>query len=91
MMQMLQPTVAPADAVPIPTSLHTPHTHYDTDFPELTSKLEKFSLGAQDSNTAALFWNVPTSVYMERDTRPLSDARGSHLRSEQWFVKLGQC
>jgi len=39
----------------INTSLHTPHTHYDTDFPELTSKLEKFSLGAQDSNTAALF------------------------------------
>jgi len=39
----------------INTSLHTPHTHYDTDFPELTSKLEKFSLGAQDSNTNALF------------------------------------
>jgi len=35
----------------INTSLHT---HYDTDFPELTSKLEKFSLGGQD-NTAALF------------------------------------
>jgi len=38
----------------INTSLHT-HTHYDTDFPELTSKLEKFSLGAPDSNTPALF------------------------------------
>jgi len=38
----------------INTSLHT-HTHYDTDFPELTSKLEKFSLGAPDTNTAALF------------------------------------
>jgi hypothetical protein len=35
----------------INTSLHT---HYDTDFPELTSKLEKFSLGGPD-NTAALF------------------------------------
>ena len=36
----------------INTSLHT---HYDIDFPELSSKLEKFSLGAPDNNTAALF------------------------------------
>ena len=36
----------------INTSLHT---HYDTDFPELTSKLEKFSLGGQNINPAALF------------------------------------
>ena len=73
----------------INTSLHTPHTHYDTDFPELTSKLEKFSLGAQDSNTNALFWNVPTSFDIW-NSRPLSDARASYW-SEQWFVKLVQC
>ena len=34
----------------INTSLHT---HYDTDFPELSSKLEKFTIGG--TNSQALF------------------------------------
>ena len=28
---------------------------YDTDFPELTSKFEKFSIGSTNNNAAALF------------------------------------
>ena len=31
------------------------HGHYDTDFPELTSKFEKFSIGSSNHNAAALF------------------------------------
>ena len=31
------------------------HGQYDTDFPELTSKFEKFSLGPSSNNNAALF------------------------------------
>ena len=33
------------------------HGQYDTDFPELTSKFEKFSIGSS-SNNAALFWEI---------------------------------
>jgi len=38
----------------INTSLHT---HYDTDFPELTTKFEKFSLGAGNNNNPAAALN----------------------------------
>ena len=38
----------------INTSLHT---HYDTDFPELTTKFEKFSLGAGHNNNPAAALN----------------------------------
>lgn len=31
------------------------HGQYDTDFPELTSKFEKFSIGSTNNNAAALF------------------------------------
>jgi len=31
------------------------HGQYDTDFPELTSKFEKFSIGSSNNNAAALF------------------------------------
>ena len=69
----------------INTSLHT---HYDTDFPELTTKFEKFSLGAGNNNNPAAALNFWGLSCREREREggknfvtPRSDLYFSTLRS----------
>ena len=59
------------------------HGQYETDFPELTSKFEKFSIGSSNNN-AALFWEIeaPAAVISTQTVRTLL------ISCLKWFLVI---